>query len=115
QAFSMHVRRLERGGNDHVAQDVDSEPRIVLVETRPVHGQRLVGGGVQDAAHALYGFGDLFRTAVARGTLEEHMFEEVGDPGLGVCLIAGTDGKEGSQAYRRPVRELRADDPSPGW
>jgi len=64
EALLLHLARIEQGRKQHVAQHVDGECRLVLRHPGPVHGQFLVSGGIEHAAHALDRFGNFFGAAV---------------------------------------------------
>ena len=52
----------------------------------PVGGELLVRGGVHRPADALDGLGELARVSAALGALEQHVLQEMRDPGDPVVL-----------------------------
>ena len=86
-ALAGKLGAVEARGEDDVAQDVESEPEILAQHARVIRGRVDPGRGIELAANRLDLLGDILG-ATARGALEGHMLEEMGDAMLGQALAA---------------------------
>ncbi len=87
--LTLQLFLFESGFGENVSQDIDGERHVVFQDARVVGGRFGRGGGVYFATDILDLFGDL-AGAAARGSLEGHVFEQVGNPVLVCRLVART-------------------------
>src|SRR5690606_4537127 len=76
----------------------------------PVGGVLAAGGGVEHATDLFDLLGDHDRVGAALGALEEHVFEEVGNPGDGWLFVARADVVVEDQAGRAHAGHRPGDD-----
>ena len=114
QPLLLQLGGIEQRLEQHVPEDVDGQLGLGLGHARPVHRELLVRRCVQNAAHALDRLCDLLGAAVAGRAFEEHVFEEMADPGFVLRLIPRTDLEHDRHRDRGPVGQLGRDDSGPG-
>ena len=102
--FALDVRGVEPGVGDDVEKDIQPKLHVLRRYARPVCGQLLVGGRVDEAAHALDGVGDLFRRGPPLGPFEVKVLDEMRHAGESLVLEPRPSGKHQDDARGVPLR-----------
>ena len=105
--FHLLQLRMEQ----HIGSHVERRLEAIVGDDVPVAGEFFVGVGVQRAAGALDLLGDDDRVRPPLCPLEDHVFQEVGDPVQAARLGAGTDPDEQVHGNGLRGREWSSDDP----
>jgi hypothetical protein len=97
---------------DHVGHDVERAGQMLVEHPRVDRGALLVRPGVELGAHAVEQLVDLGR-GVDVGTAEQHVLQEVREPGLGLVLAAGSGADEEADGHGSHGGHSLRDDPQP--
>ena len=92
----------QRRPEQHLGEEPEGILGVLVEEPGVKMGGLLAGGRVRGGAHAVEELRDLDRRVTLRA-LEQQVLEEVGDPGLLGCLVAGASADpepEGDRAHR---------------
>ena len=84
----LHVVGGELGVGDDVEENVGGQVYAVRRDARPVDGDLLVGGGIDDTADSLYRLGYCLGRWSATGAFEEEVLDEVRNAPDAVTLEA---------------------------
>jgi hypothetical protein len=86
--LALQLLRVELGFLQDVGQDIDGQGHVVAQHPGIIGGGLDTGGGIDLAADILDFGGDL-EGAAPSGSLERHVFKQVGHSVLFATLIAG--------------------------
>ena len=108
-ALALDLAGLEAAFEIHVREDIAKLCEVLGGGLRVVAGVVLGGEGIEVAAEALDGFGDLFRRAPL-GAFEKEMLDEVGDAAVPRGLMPSADARPEADADAFHVRHLDGGD-----
>ena len=113
--FALDVRRLELRVRHDVEQHIEPELHVLGRYARPVRGQLLVGGCVDEPADSLDRVGDLLRCRPAPGALEKEVLDEMRNAGESIVLQARTAAEHQDETRREPLRHRSGDEARAAW
>ena len=104
---------VERGAEQHVAEDRHGQTQLRRGDTRPEDGGLAIGRGVEHPADALDGLADITRGRISPATLEHHVLDEVADAALRLGLVARADCDHEGDRHRGAARQRDGREPGP--
>ena len=109
--FALHVGGVELGVGDDVEQHIETEIHVLRRHARPVGGQLLVGGSVDEPSNALDRIGDLLGCRPPLGAFEEEVLDEVRHAGEPVIFEPRSAAEHENNTGRVPFRHRLHDQP----
>jgi len=110
RALFFEFGTIHDGVADHIGEDVDGLHRGGVGHLGVVDGDLPVGGCVVHSPDTLDGLGNITRGGPAGSTLEEHVLEEMGEPGFGIELVTAARADVHADRRRTGMRHFAGDD-----